>query len=93
MESNRRTGPLITAQTGWDEAYLVGTEEELLEFAQAIVESVKASKPEMFLDESGTKVAKFYGEVGSESELQFDWLVVTEDAEQNVRLSRKIEGI
>ena len=91
MEELKRTGPMITAQTGWDEAFLIGTEDELLKFAQNIVDAVKSAKADKFFGED-TKTKEIYGLDGSHSEVNFDWLVVTESNEQNIRLAERIYG-
>ena len=90
--SKRTPGPLITAQTGWEEAFLIGTEEELLEFAENIIKAVKSSKDEEFFGEDA-KVSKFYNVTGSYSEVLFDWLVVTKDREQTIKLAHNVQGL
>ena len=91
MSKERNAGPLITAQTGWEEAFLIGTESELLEFADNIVKAVKSAKDEEFFGEEA-KVSKFYNVTGEYSEVLFDWLVVTKNSEQTIELSHKVEG-
>jgi hypothetical protein len=92
MNTERNAGPLITAQTGWDEAFLIGTEEELLKFAEDIINAVKSSKEEDFFGEP-TKVSKFCNVTGQYSEVLFDWLVVTKNREQTIKLSNKVQGL
>ncbi|WHI46426.1 hypothetical protein ACJJIW_20820 [Microbulbifer sp. JMSA004] len=92
MNKDRNAGPLITAQTGWEEAYLIGTEAELLEFAENIIQAVKSAKSEDFFGEP-VRVSAFDGKVGQFSEVYFDWLVVTKDREQTIDLSRKVLGL
>ncbi|WNZ54944.1 hypothetical protein QT397_18985 [Microbulbifer sp. MKSA007] len=92
MNKERNAGPLITAQTGWEEAFLIGTEKELLEFAENIIQAVKSAEDEEFFGER-TKVSKFYEKTGQYSEVIFDWLVVTKDREQTIELSRKVQGL
>lgn len=91
MEKSKRSGPIITAQTGWDEAFLIGTESELLEFAEDIIKAVESAKPDEFFGEK-TKVSEISGLDGTHSEVKFDWLVVTENQEQNKKLAEKIYG-
>jgi hypothetical protein len=92
MKKERDAGPLITAQTGWDEAFLIGTENELLRFAKNIIEAVKSAKEEEFFGEI-TKVSKLYGVTGEYSEVLFDWLVITKDREQTIELAHKVQGL
>lgn len=92
MSEERNAGPLITAQTGWEEAFLIGTERELLEFAEKIVQAVKSAKASEFFGEEA-KVEKFYGVTGKYSEVLFDWLVVTKDNEQTIDIARKVQGL
>ncbi len=92
MSNERKAGPLITAQTGWEEALLIGTEKELLDFAENIIQAVKSAKDDEFFGEQ-TKVSKFYGVTGQYSEVLFDWLVVTKDSEQTINLSHKVQGL
>lgn len=91
-QEKRNAGPLITAQTGWEEAFLIGTEKELLDFADNIVKAVNAAKAEEFFGED-TKVSKFYSVMGKYSEVLFDWLVVTKDQEQTIELAHKVQGL
>ena len=92
MSKERNAGPLITAQTGWEEAFLIGTENELLQFAEDIIKAVKSAKEEEFFGEQ-TKVSKFDQTTGQYSEVLFDWLVVSKDREQTIKLSRKVQGL
>jgi hypothetical protein len=89
MDDSKNAGPMITAQTGWDEAFLVGTESELLAYAQSIVDAVKLAKADMFFGEE-TKTKEISGLVGEQSEVQFDWLVVTKNNRQTIKLAEKI---
>ena len=90
MNPKKNAGPMITAQTGWEEAFLIGTEDELIDFAESIIKAVKSAKEEEFYGEE-TKVAKFYGVTGEYSEVLFDWLVVTKGREQTISLAKKIQ--
>ncbi|MFK8013134.1 MAG: hypothetical protein AB8B80_13925 [Marinicellaceae bacterium] len=92
MSKERNAGPLITAQTGWEESFLIGTEDELLGFAESIINAVKAAKDDDFFGEKA-KTSKFHQVTGQYSEVLFDWLVVTKDSEQTIELSRKVEGL
>ncbi len=92
MTKERNAGPLITAQTGWEEAFLIGTQEELLKLAENIVKAVKSSKSDDFLGEE-VKTSQFCGVTGEFSEVLFDWLVVTKDREQTIELAHKVQGL
>jgi hypothetical protein len=92
MSEERNAGPLITTQTGWEEAFLIGTERELLEFAGKIVQAVKSAKASDFFGED-VKVEEFYGVTGEYSEVFFDWLVVTKDKKQTIEIARKVQGL
>ncbi|WNO10622.1 hypothetical protein [Teredinibacter sp. KSP-S5-2] len=92
MTKERDAGPLITAQTGWEESFLIGTEVELLKFAENIISSVKSAKEDEFFGEK-TKTSNFYNATGQYSEVLFDWLVVTKNQEQTIKLSQKIQGL
>ncbi|WP_299583566.1 hypothetical protein [uncultured Microbulbifer sp.] len=93
MSNRENQGPIITSQTGWDESFLIGTEEELLAFAQGIVDSVKAAKEDSFFDEATKTSNHIYGKLGVSSEVQFDWLVVTKDTEQTLKIGQKVLGL
>ncbi len=86
-------GVVITAQTGWNEAFLVGTEEELLKFAQNIIDSVKSAKDEEFFGEKVKTSDLLAGKLASHSEVQFDWLAITKDSEQTLEISHKVQGL
>ena len=92
MSQIRHAGPVITAQTGWDEAFLIGTEQELLEFAQSIIQAVGGAKKEAFFGEEA-RVSAFYAVTGQYSEVLFDWLVVTKDSKQTIELAHKVQGL
>lgn len=92
MREHQNAGPLITAQTGWEEAFLIGTEEELLAFAEKIIKAVKLAKEEEFFGEKA-KVSEFDGVTGKYSEVLFDWLVVTKNQEQTISLAHKMQGL
>jgi hypothetical protein len=92
MKKERNAGPLITTQTGWDEAFLIGTEEELLAFAESIIKAVKSAKEEEFFGEKA-KTSEFYGVTGEFSEVLFDWLVVTKNREQTRELAHKVQSL
>jgi len=91
MNKERNAGPLITTQTGWEESFLIGTEEELLEFADNIIKAVKTAKEDDFFGEQ-TKTSNFYNVTGQYSEVLFDWLVVTKNRKQTIELSSKVQG-
>ena len=86
-------GAVITAQTGWNEASLIGTEKELLNFAQSIIDSVEAAKEDEFFGEQVKTSNAVYGNLASHSEVQFDWLVVTKDSEQTLEICHKVQGL
>ncbi|OZG74062.1 hypothetical protein BTA51_09845 [Hahella sp. CCB-MM4] len=86
-------GVVITAQTGWNEAFLVGTEQELLDFAQNIIDSVKAAKADKFFGEDVRSSNQVYGEMASHSEVQLDRLVVTKNTEQTIKIAHKVQGL
>lgn len=92
MSKDRNIGPVITAQTGWEEAFLIGTEKELLEFAGSIIKAVNSAKADQFFGEDA-KVSKFYDVTGQYSEILFDWLVVTKDSGQTIELTNKVQGL
>ncbi|WP_414430073.1 hypothetical protein ACMG4M_11815 [Alcanivorax sp. IL3] len=92
MSKTRNPGPVITAQTGWEEAFLIGTEQELLEFAESIIQAVSSAKKEEFFGEEA-HVSKFYAVTGQYSEVLFDWLVVTKDSKQTIELTNKVQGL
>ncbi|MBU2713823.1 hypothetical protein [Zooshikella harenae] len=92
MSEERDAGPLITAQTGWEEAFLIGTEKELLTFAKHIIDAVNSAKKEEFFGED-TKISKFDGATGEYSEVLFDWLVVTKNRKQTIELAHKVKGL
>ncbi len=86
-------GAVITAQTGWNEAFLVGTEEELLNFAQSIINSVKEAKEDEFFGERVKTSNLLFGKLASHSEVQFDWLAITKDNKQTLDISQKMQGL
>lgn len=93
MSNRENEGPIITAQTGWDESFLIGTEEELLAFAQSIVDSVRSAKEDSFFEEETKTSNHIYGKLGASSEVQFDWLVVTKDNDQTLKIGHKVQGL
>jgi len=93
MSKSNKSDVLITAQTGWDEAFLIGTEKELLNFAQSIIESVKNAKSDEFFGENVKTSKHIYGKVSFASEVQFDEVVVTKDEEQTDKIGCKVQGI
>ncbi|RXJ66513.1 hypothetical protein CS022_24545 [Veronia nyctiphanis] len=82
MSKLNKSDVLITTQTGWNEAYLIGTEKELLNFAQSIIETVQSAKSDIFFGEKVKTSKHIYGKVSFASEVQFDEVVVTESVEQ-----------
>lgn len=86
-------GAVITAQTGWEEAFLIGTEDELMAFAQNIIKSVNAAKADEFFGEQVKTSNIISGELASHSEVLFDWLVVTKDSEQTLEIAHKVQGL
>ncbi|MGL6260080.1 hypothetical protein [Vibrio sp. WXL210] len=93
MKDNVSKGAVITAQTGWDEAFLIGTEEDLLSFAQAIISSVESAQKDDFFGEPVKTSNLVYSKLASYSEVQFDWLVVTDSNEQTLEIAHKVEGL
>ncbi|HDS1212535.1 TPA: hypothetical protein QD007_003151 [Shewanella algae] len=73
--------------------FLIGTEEELLTFAQCIIDSVKKAKEDTFFGEQAKTSNHIYGKLGSSSEVLFDWLVVTKNSEQTVEIGHKVQGL
>jgi len=83
--------PSICYETGLDEAFLVGTKDELLEFAQAIIELL--SGPKEPLDYLGVKTEvpkKDRALTESMSEIVIDGLLVVESTEDRQELVNKI---
>jgi|GEM_PF-3249726 len=93
MSENEIKGAVITAQTGWSEAFIIGTEQELLDFAKNIIDSVKAAKDDEFFGEQVKASNKVYGKLASHSEVLFDWLVVTENSKQTLEIAHKVQGL
>ena len=82
--------PLITYQTGENESFLIGTEEQLLSFAQAIVEAVKSAKPDDFFGEKVLVSGMLRDKLDSKAEIRFDEVVVVESNEQKKAVFYKI---
>jgi hypothetical protein len=83
--------PSICYETGLDEAFLVGTKDELLEFAQAIIELL--SGPKEPLDYLGVKTEvpiKDRALTESMSEIVIDGMLVVESTEDRQELVNKI---
>jgi hypothetical protein len=93
MSDSEIRGAVITAQTGWNEAFIVGTEQELLDLAASIIDSVKAAKTDEFFGEQVKTSNQVFGNLASHSEVQFDWLVVTNNSEQTLAIARKVQGL
>ncbi|WP_144391797.1 hypothetical protein [Pleionea sediminis] len=74
--------PLITYQTGENESYLIGTKEQLIEFANSIIDSVKSAKPEEFFGMKVLVSNDIHGSLDSKAEIQLDAVIVTESDEQ-----------
>ncbi|MCG9232537.1 hypothetical protein L3X65_25855 [Vibrio diabolicus] len=92
MKNNVEKGVVITSQTGWNEAFLIGTEEELLSLAKTIIDSVKSAKKDELFGESVKTSNQVFGKLAPYSEVQFDWLVVTNSNEQTLEIAHKVEG-
>lgn len=86
-------GAVITDQTGWNEAFLVGTKEELLAVAQNITYSVNNSKDYKFFGEEVKTSNLLAGNLSSHSEVQFDWIAITKDSHQTLETSNKVQGL
>jgi hypothetical protein len=93
VEDDEYKGVAITAQTGWNEAFIIGTEQELLDFAKSIIDAVKRAKPDEFFGEHVTASNSLCGNTASHSEVQFDWLVVTKDSKQTLKICHKVQGL
>ncbi|ELA3113568.1 hypothetical protein ACRTC9_21675 [Vibrio vulnificus] len=93
MKNNVEKGVVITSQTGWNEAFLIGTEEELLSLANTIIDSVKSAKKDEFFGESVKTSNQVFSKLAPYSEVQFDWLVVTNSNEQTLEIATKVEGL
>ncbi|MDH5231599.1 MAG: hypothetical protein OEY38_16175 [Gammaproteobacteria bacterium] len=82
--------PLITYQTGENESYLIGTEEQLLSFANSIIEAVSLAKPDNFSGENVLVSNSIQGTLDSKAEIRLDEVVVVENNEQKDRIFYKI---
>ncbi|KZN39325.1 hypothetical protein N480_00420 [Pseudoalteromonas luteoviolacea S2607] len=71
----------------------MGSEKELLNFAQSIIDSVKNAKSDTFLGEKVRTSKHIYGKVSFASEVKFDEVIVTESVEQTDEIGCKVQGI
>lgn len=90
MNKKLNNKTVITAQTGWNEAFIIGTEQDLLAFAQNIIDSVKAAQEDDFFGEPVKSSNLVCGSLSGYSEVQFDWLVITKNEEQTLEIAHKV---
>ncbi|WP_409306637.1 hypothetical protein [Pectobacterium sp. B1J-3] len=87
------TSPIIACQTGFDEAFLIGTREELLDFANAIIEAVDKVQPDICFGVT-VKTSNLLAEkLDVKSEVRLDYLVVTETPEEKEVIFQKVTGV
>ena len=84
------TFPIITSQTGLDEAFLIGTREELIAFANSIINAVESVNPDVFFGVPADTSSLVSRRLHAISDVKFDWLVVTNTAEEKEDLFYKI---
>ena len=84
--------PVITYESHESESFLIGTEEQLLKFAEKIIEATKNAKAKDFFGEKVKASNDIEGSLDSKAEICLDWLVVTKDNDQKDKLFYKIYG-
>ena len=82
--------PLITYQTAENESFLIGTEEQLLSFAQSIIQAVKSAEPDDFFGEKVLVSGLVRGKLDSKAGFQLDEVVVVKSNEQKDALFYRI---
>jgi len=81
---------LITYQTGENESYFIGTKQQLLSFANSIIESVNSAKPDEFWEEKVLTSKLIHGCLDSKAEIQLDEVIVVENNDQKDSVFYKI---
>ncbi len=74
--------PLITHQTGLDESYLIGTKEQLLAFADAIISAVNRATPDDFFGQPARVTHFTKGILDSKADIGLDEVVVVDTNEK-----------
>lgn len=85
-----KTFPIITSQTGLNEAFLIGTREELECFANSILEALNSVKPDVFFGFPTETSDLVSGNLDGISEVKLDWLVVTKTSKEKQEMFYKI---
>jgi hypothetical protein len=84
------TYPIITTQTGLDEAFIIGTREELIAFANSILDAVQDVKPDVFFGVNAHASDLISGSLDSISQVRIDWLVVAKTPEEKREIFYKV---
>ena len=74
--------PLITYQTGPDESYLIGTKEQLIAFANAIISAVDGARPGQFFGQPARVTHFTEGILDRKAEISLDEVVVVDSNEK-----------
>ncbi|MGH1378958.1 MAG: hypothetical protein ACRBB3_09070 [Alphaproteobacteria bacterium] len=82
--------PLITYQTGEEESFLIGTKEQLIKFAEQILESVNNANTDNFFGEKVMTSRTLSRVLDGKGSLQIDELVITDNDEQKSEIFYKI---
>ena len=86
----KKEKPLITYQTGPNESYLIGTKDQLLNFANSIIDSVNSAKTDKFLGVDVLVNNIISTELDSKAEIQIDEVIVVENDKLKNELFYKI---
>ena len=90
MSDGQDGKPLITYQTGENESFLIGTEKQLLSFAQSIIDAVQSAKPEHFFGEKVLVSGLLRGKLDPKAEIGVDEVVVVGNDQQKDALFYRI---
>lgn len=93
MNSIANNRPLITFQTGADKSYLIGTKEQLISFANSIIESVNSATETDFFGEQVSSSSIIYGCLDIKAEVMLDEVVITKSNEQKDEIFYKIHAL
>lgn len=85
--------PIVTYQTGPDESVLIGTEQQILKLAQALIDSVinaKPARPEIYGGHMLFESDVVYGKLDPCGTTALDWVLVTASPEETKKVIQAV---
>ena len=74
--------PIITYQTGENESYIIGTKEQILNFANTIIKAVENAEPTDFVGEEVLSTSFTTAILDSKGEVGIDEVFIVKDDDQ-----------